>query len=107
MAAPTRAERLAANRAAIARLLAGKEFTVHGVREPRVALARASGRLEYVEVGRCAKCRFCWRTNGDGVMRKHGPSDKPCKGSYELPSAHTVVLKDLYVPGERWPKGRP
>jgi hypothetical protein len=102
-----RALRVAANRATIAPLLAPRPLAVRGVRQPPVALARASGRLEYIEVGRCAKCRYTWRTNGNGAVRQHGPREKPCKGSGEMPSAHTVVLRDLYVPGEKWPKGRP
>lgn len=63
-------------------------------------------RPEYVEVGQCSKCRFTWRTNGNGVVKLHGPVAKRCRGSYELPLAHAVVLKDLYRAGEKWPKRR-
>jgi len=103
----THAERVAANRAALAPLLADRTLRVRGVVQPPAALARASGRLEYVEVGKCAVCKLTWRTNmTGGEVKKHGPKDKPCRGSHRAPLAHAVVLKDLYVPGEKWPKGR-
>jgi hypothetical protein len=103
----SRAERVAANRAAIEQLLASRPLRVRGVQPPPVALARASGRLEYVEVGQCRTCKFTWRTNlTGGEVKKHDRDGKTCTGSHKPPLKHTVVLKDLYVPGERWPKGR-
>jgi hypothetical protein len=106
MARVPRAQRVAANRAALAPLLAGRDFTVRGVVLPEPALARASGRLEYVEVGKCATCKLTWRTNlAGGEVKKHGPRGKPCRGSLNPPLKHAVILKDLYLPGEKWPKG--
>jgi len=104
MARVSRAQRVAANRAALAPLLAGRDLTVRGVVPPARAIAQASGHLEYVEVGKCPVCKFTWRTNlTGGEVKKHGPKDKPCRGSFKPPLKHAVVLKDLYVPGERWP----
>jgi len=101
-----RALRVAANRAALAPLLADRPIGIRGVRQPPVALARASGRLEYVEVGKCQACKLTWRTNmTGGEVKLHGPKGRPCRGSYKVPLKRTVILKNLYVPGEPWPKG--
>jgi hypothetical protein len=97
---------VAANRAAIAAVLANRQITVREVRPTPPALARASGRLDYVEVGKCPACKCTWRTNlTGGEIKKHGCGGKSCPGSHRAPLKHAVVLKDLYVPGEPWPKG--
>ena len=108
MGQSSRALRVAANREAIASLLAARGVVVPPAPRTPVPVGRRGTRpLEYVEVGKCPVCKLTWRTNmTGGEVKKHGPRDKPCRGSHRAPMAHAVVLKDLYVPGEKWPKGR-
>lgn len=101
---PPRAERLAANRAAISARIDGRPLVVH-VAEPRHPRERVAGELAYVEVGRCPGCKMAWRTNlTNDEIKKHGPADKPCRGSGRPPLARAVLLKTLYRPGEEWAK---
>jgi len=105
MGTMTRADRLAINRASLAATLAARPIRVRGVYRPASGPARIANRLEYVEVGKCSVCKYTWRTNmTGGEIKQHGPRNKPCRGSHKAPLKHTVVLKDLYVPGEPWPK---
>lgn len=104
-ARPPRAERLAANREAIAARLGTRPLVVRGVIPPRHPRERVAGELTYVEVGRCPGCKMAWRTNLTAdEIKKHGPSDKPCRGSGRAPLARVVLLKTLYRPGEEWAK---
>jgi hypothetical protein len=104
----SRAERVAANRADIEGLLAERGIaTSLAPRLPEPVGPRGTRPLEYVGIGQCRTCKLTWRTNvTGGEVKRHGPKGKPCSGSYKPPLRHTVVVKDLYVPGERWPKGR-
>ena len=99
-----RAERVAANRTAVAARLGGGHFAVHGVRVPVERGPVTGPPVEYIEIGRCGKCRRAWRLNGAGGLMLHGPYVKRCAGSHELPDAREVVPKSLYLAGERWPK---
>src|SRR5690349_12970425 len=101
----SRAERVAANRARIEQLLVARGVVTPPAPQPLVPAVRAGSRpLRYVEVGQCRTCKFTWRINmTGGEIKKHDREGKPCAGSYKPPLKHTVVLKDLYVPGERWP----
>lgn len=104
-ARPPRAERVAANRAAISARLDGRPLVVRGVAAPRHPRERVASELAYVEVGKCPACKTAWRTNLTAdEIKKHGPSDKPCRGSGRAPLARVVLLKTLYRPGEEWAK---